>query len=266
MYHRWSLGGLKPKRPIRILGRRICLLEFSEIRTLVGPLMEIPEVVGLCLMGSYAAGDANELSDLDIGVFFEDGAVPLPEIAWPFAHDLWLADREKRTAWAKDGGWQASAFLPALMLYDRDGRAEGMLKGIIAAKNFSPALRFYKWDMYLNSLYRSLKYGRKGCDYGFRACAAESVLKYTEALFFHNRLVEPLPGREMASLKRLSDRVIADDGRQMDLLFEILKTGSCAAQAALFSNVEPFLASCGLDGVVGGWEGLIHLEIGRAGL
>ena len=242
------------------------LLAFSEIRALVGPLMEVPGVAGLCLMGSYAAGDANEMSDLDIGVFFEDDAVPLPEIAWPFAHDLWLVDREKRAAWTKDGGWQASAFLPAIMLYDRDGRAEGMLKKIVAAKNFSPELCFYKWDMYLNDLYRSLKYGRKGCEYGFRACAAESVLKYMEALFFHNRLVEPLPGRERASLKHLTDRVMADDGRQMDLLLEILKTGSPAAQAALFKNVEPFLASRGLGDVVGGWDGLIHLEIGRAGL
>jgi hypothetical protein len=150
------------------------------------------------------------------------------------------------------------------MLYDRGRRAERMLEEIVAAKNISEELRFYKWDMYLNSLYRSLKYERKGCAYGFRACAAESVLKYTEALFFHNRLVEPLPGRERASLKRLSDKVIADDDRQMALLFEILKSGSPNAQAELFSQVEPFLAARGLAGVVGGWDGLIHLEIERA--
>ncbi len=239
------------------------MIEMDSIRALVEPLMTVPQVVGLCLMGSYAAGDANETSDLDIGVFFEEGAVPLPAISWPFAHDLWLIDREKRADWGKNGGWQASAFLHAVMLFDRGGRAEKMLDAIIAAKSFSKDLRFYKWDMYLNALYRSLKYGRKGCAYGFRACAAESVLKYMEALFFHNRLVEPLPGRERASFKRLTDKVTGDD-RQMELLYEILTTGSPAAQIALFELAEPFLEACGLAGVVAGWEGLIHLEIGRA--
>jgi len=92
------------------------------------------------------------------------------------------------------------------------------------------------------------------------------VLKYWEALFFHNRLVEPLPGRERASLRRVRDKVIADDERQMELLLEILKSGSTAAQAELFSLVEPFLESRGLQSVIDGWEGLIHLEIGRLAL
>lgn len=240
------------------------MLDFNEIRALVAPYMEVSGIVGLCLMGSYAAGDADGTSDLDIGVFFEDGAVPLPAIEWPFAHDLWLIDRKSREDWGKSGGWRASAFLPAIMLYDRDGRAERMREDIVAAKNFSEELRFLKWDMYLNSLYRSLKYERKGCDYGFRACAAESVLKYAEALFFHNRLVEPLPGRERASLRRLSDRVIGNDEEQMTLLLEILRTGSPAAQVRLFSQVEPFLGARGLRGVIDGWEGLIYLEIKRA--
>lgn len=240
------------------------MLNLAEIRTLVTPYMDVPEVAGLCLMGSYSAGDANETSDLDIGVFFENEAVSLPRINWPFAHDLWLVDREKRTNWSTTGGWQASAFLSAIMLYDRDGAADRMLNQIIAAKHDSEDLTFFKWDMYLNALYRSLKYDRKTCEYGFRACAAESVSKYMDALFFHNRLVAPLPGRERASLKRLYDKVIADDDRQMALLLEILKSGSPAAQVALFCMVEPYLAARGLQGVIDGWEGLIHLEIERA--
>ena len=70
------------------------MLTNDQILELIRPYMDAQSVVGLCLMGSYAAGDANELSDLDIGVFFEDEEVELPELNWPFAHDLWLIDRK----------------------------------------------------------------------------------------------------------------------------------------------------------------------------
>lgn len=239
------------------------MLDLDEIRALVAPLMKVPEVTGLSLMGSYAAGDANETSDLDIGAFFEGDAVELPALSWPIAHDLWIADRKNREKWGREGVWQASAFLPAQMLFDRDGRAERMLEAIIAVNGFSDERRFYLWDMYLNSLYRALKYHRKGCEYGFRACAAESALKYMEALFYHNGFVAPLPGRERASLKRISDKVIEDDDRQVALLLRILRDGSVETQAELFAHVEPYLAFRGLQSVIDGWEGLIHLEIGR---
>ena len=238
------------------------MLNIPQICQMTAPLMDCADVIGLCLMGSYAAGDANELSDLDIGVFFEDEATALPEISWPFAHDLWIIDRNHREKWSRECGWQASAFLWARMLYDRDGRAEQYLQKIITAKEPSRALLAERWDDYLNGLYRSLKYHRKGVEHGHRACAAESVLRFCEALFWENGFVAPLPGRELVSMARLHLRVMPDD-EQMVLLTQILRDGDPDTQAALFAHTEAFLIARGYQFLLDAWEGLIHLEIGR---
>lgn len=240
------------------------MLTLEEIRDIIHPLTECEEVAGLCLMGSYAAGDANELSDLDIGVFFRDEITNLPEVKWPFAHDLWLVGRENRQRWSREGGWQASAFLSAQMLFDREGKAADDLYQIISAKDRTLETRAECWDGYLNGLYRSLKYRRKAREYGHRACAAESVLYFAKSLFLENGYVAPLPGRERAAMWRIHDKPIAGDDQQMELLTQILRDGSAEAQSALFAVAEPFLIKQGLGFVIDAWEGLLHLEIQRA--
>ncbi|MCL2057798.1 MAG: nucleotidyltransferase domain-containing protein [Oscillospiraceae bacterium] len=242
------------------------MLDLPQINKIVEPLLECDEVIGLCLMGSYSAGDANELSDLDIGVFFQENVTALPKIDVPCAYDYYLLgiNERKQLNMHCEWNWRASAFLSAKILFDRNGQAKKFIEEIIKAKNYNEELRREQWDRYLNGLYRSLKYHRKNVEYGHLACAAESVLAYFEALYFDNELVAPLPGREQASLWRLYKKPIKDDFIQMNLLTQILRDGSTKSQSELFSYAEPYIIEQGMAEVIDAWEGLIHLEIDRA--
>ena len=41
---------------------------------------------------------------------------------------------------------------------------------------------------------------RKDAEYGYLVCTAESMLAFMDALYYENKLVASLPGREQASL------------------------------------------------------------------
>jgi len=53
---------------------------FNEIRNLITPVLELYHVKSAYLFGSYARGEANETSDVDLFVVFDNDEISLFEV------------------------------------------------------------------------------------------------------------------------------------------------------------------------------------------
>lgn len=54
---------------------------FNEIRNLITPVLELYHVKSAYLFGSYARGEANETSDVDLFVVFDNDEISLFEVS-----------------------------------------------------------------------------------------------------------------------------------------------------------------------------------------
>jgi len=237
------------------------ILTIDDIRTKTAIYMDNPDVQGVCLLGSYAAGSADKFSDIDICVFFADEVTILPNVAWPIACDLWLLDRTNRQRIITEGGWEAASFFSAQVLHDRCNVVEGYVREMIQMKHKADDLRS-RWDAYLNDFYRSLKYRRKGNVYAQRACAAHSVMFFMRAYFGQNQIIDPLPGLDQFGLRFIQDKIMPDNDL-IDIHTKILCEADAASQAKLFFAVEKYLTHHKLNDVIDDWNGQLHLEVDR---
>lgn len=55
----------------------------SELRDMIVPLLPKHDMASACLFGSYARGEADEASDIDVLLVGNQGFRPLAYSAWP---------------------------------------------------------------------------------------------------------------------------------------------------------------------------------------
>ncbi len=244
-------------------------------RRLVRHATAHPDVVGLVLTGSRAAGAfVRPDSDWDVRLVVGDDAPPdvVAALAVGRGARVEVAVHPLRvfTALAEPRGesaWDRYSFTHARVVVDKlDGRIRQLVadKGVLpaaAAAAIAPAAL----DAYVNAWYRSLKNARAGLVLEARLDAVEGLPPLLTAVFAIHGRVRPFNrclGWELRGFP-LPDPELAPD-RFLPRLEAVVADAALDAQAALFRDVEAVARRHGLGHVLDAWEpDLARLRSGR---
>ena len=242
---------------------------------LVARLREDVDVIGAVLTGSRGRGAfVHAESDWDLRIFAEGApsareryatghgsvveAVVMPRRA---LEDL--ADPTSAMAWDR------YSYVHAAVVVDRTG---GMFETAIAGMETLSAesarsIASLSLDDYINSFFRSLKNDRAGLIAESHLDAGESLSPLLTTLFAIHGRVRPFNkflGWELETHPLPGDRWTA--ASLLPRLVEIQSTGTVAAQARLFRDLETVARDAGLGEVIDSWEpDVLWLRSGIAG-
>jgi hypothetical protein len=224
-----------------------------------------PEIIGLLLSGSLAAGMSYPDSDYDVIYVLTDEAHTQYSVEnnWPKlgvnAHTskpkhLWhdCPHGLRTAAEIGDGSYTESE-----VLLDKTGalvELHAMLTFMPEAKAKEVVEKSY--DAYLNGLMRSCKAWRRGNDLGARVMAAESATWLLHTLFALERRWRPWNDRLPVKLAQL-DGQGWQPGELRTILLDLIAHGEPRRQQAIAQRVIPLLRARGFEHVYNGWNGEI---------
>ncbi len=214
-----------------------------ELQELVERARNDPEAVGLVLIGSYAAGTADDESDLDVLYVRRSG--PLPERERRGRLELIPTSLEELNA-VQD--WFKPALAHARVLLDETGDVS---KAVEASQRVSREETAELYDSYLNDFYRSLKAWRRGNELAARVEAGRSLRFLGELLFALDGSRAPYP-------KEWTGRL----GDLEALILEVARTADPSRQRELQARVRDLAAAKGFAEVYDGWYGEIDRVMG----
>ena len=207
-----------------------------ELHALLERARNDPEAVGLVLIGSYAAGTADDESDLDVLYVLRSG--PLPEREREGRVELIPTSVEKlRSA----SSWELPALAHARVLMDETGEIAAVVD---AARRVGRDELAELYDNYLNDFYRSLKAWRRGRELGARVKSSRSLWWLGQFLLALDGLRAPYPGAWTGLLGDLEP-----------LMLEVARTSDPRRQQELQARVERIAAEHGFRDVYDAWNG-----------
>jgi hypothetical protein len=206
-----------------------------ELRELVAEAEADPEAIGVVLFGSFAAGSADEESDLDVWYVVRSAPAPRSRRGRLELIPTTLDGLRDAPAWLKP----AQAYSD--VLWDPGGEVAPVLA---AAQTVSREEAAELYDGYLNDLYRSLKAWRRGQELAARVECGRS-LRYVGELLF------ALDGRRAPYPKEWGGRL----GELEPLVLEVARTAEPAAQQRLCRAIVELAAARGYADVYDAWDG-----------
>jgi uncharacterized protein DUF4037 len=217
-----------------------------------------PEIIGLLLSGSLAAGMIHPESDYDVIYVLTDDANTWPERG-AGAHtskskDLWHDCPRGLRAAAEIGD---GSYTESELLLDKTGEL-AELHALLAIMPEAKAKEVVEksYDSYLNGLMRSCKAWRRGNDLGARIMAAESATWLLHTLFALERRWRPWNDRLPAKLAQL-DPQGWHPGELRSLLLDLISQGDPRRQQAIAQRVIALLRARGFGHVYDDWHGEI---------
>jgi len=220
-----------------------------------------PNIVGLILTGSRAAGPVTRFSDYDVRVIVKDRVVNRYTRRFPRRSsglDVAVGGERGFAGHAALGSpmeWDGYAFAHAKVLLDRSGRIARLSK----EKGRVPRALLRKYvsrnlDGYINAVYRSLKAHRDRNLLASHLEASQSLPLLLNVLF-------GVEGRRTPYAKYLEWELAMFPLLRLPLsktvflrrFHQVLSTGGPGAQRALFVAVERSLRRSGFGGVFDGW-------------
>jgi hypothetical protein len=231
--------------------------------TLVREAREDPEVVGLLMGGSRAAGCADDCSDYDLSIVLTDAAYDARSATGESLHvrarkgdprdRIYTCVRDLRNV-AKTPGWWTPGYATTRVLLDKTGAVADALAAIVALpEDQARAMAAAGFDGYLNGFYRSLKAWRRGNEVGARLEAAESIMFLIRTLFALAGRWPPYHDRLIGQIHRLAGLGWSPDAL-LEMIRAILATADPTLQQRLEAEVETLLRARGFGSVVDGWE------------
>ena len=233
----------------------------EEYLALLRSARQDPNIVGLILTGSRAAGPVTRFSDYDVRVIVKDRVANRYRRRFPRrSSGLDVAvggekEFERHAALGSPMEWDGFAFARAKVLLDRSGRIARLAK----EKGRVPRARLRTYvsrnlDGYINAVYRSLKAHRDGNLLASHLEASQSLPLLLNVLF-------GVEGRRTPYAKYLEWELAKFPLRGLPLsrpvllrMFrQVLTTGSPTAQRTLFVTVERNLRRSGFGAIYDGW-------------
>jgi hypothetical protein len=224
-----------------------------------------PEIIGLLLSGSLAAGMIHPESDYDVVYVLTDQAHARYSAGnnWPKlganahtskAKDLWHdCPRGLRTAAEIGDG----SYTESEVLLDKTGEL-AELHALLAYMPEPKAKEVVEksYDGYLNGLMRSCKAWRRGNELGARVMAAESATHLLHTLFALERRWRPWNDRLPIKLALL-DGQGWQPGELHTILLDLIAHGEPRRQQAIARRVIALLRARGFGQVYDDWNGEI---------
>lgn len=210
----------------------------EPLRPLLAQSESDPNVVGVLLKGSRAAGTESESSDWDLVVVLAEGE---PEHTKRGDLDvLWTTLERLRNAPA----YEKPAIAYARVLLDKTGDVEAAIE---QARSIDRDELAELYDSYLNDVYRSLKSWARGRELGARVKAGRSLWWLGDFLIGLGGARAPYPGAWEGLL-----------GDVEPLVLEVARSGGDPrSQQRLQRAVEAIAAAHGFRDVYDAWEGEI---------
>jgi hypothetical protein len=237
----------------------------ANIQAFIDEANADPDVVGLLLGGSLAAGAIHPESDYDIAYVVTDEAYARYEATdtWPHrgvhvqtpkAKDLWHESLRGLHAAVEVG---TGDYVDSEVLLDKTGELAGLLEAIQHMTEERARREVVeRYNAYLNSLMRSCKAWRRGNDLGARVMAAESALCLLHTLFALERRWRPWNDRLWVKLQQL-DRQGWAPGELRGILLDLISDGDPYRQQAIARRVIALLRERGFGYVYDDWNGEI---------
>jgi hypothetical protein len=221
-----------------------------------------PDVVGLVLTGSMAAGIPSPWSDYDVRLVLRDdvddaaidryASADFPNVDLGV---MTLRDFAGSAAWGSAFAWDRYAFFNARVVLDRTGTLQGLVDAIgRIPPEHQESYTAQVLDAFINSVYRTLKCQRRGNDLCVRLEAAEAVHNALHAIFAFEGRLKPYPNRLAHDLRisPLAAFPIPGDAL-LQILAAILKDGDVAALQRLFVTVMEQARDRGYGEAVDDW-------------
>jgi predicted nucleotidyltransferase len=205
------------------------------LRPILAEAERDPNVIGVFLKGSRAAGTHDEESDWDLVVVTRDGE---PSHGKQGALDVLRTTLERLRSAPK---YELPAIAHARVLLDKTGE---ITRTINDAAQISRDELAELYDSYLNDFYRSLKSWRRGRELAARIKAARSLWWLGEFLL-------GLEGKRAPYAGAWSGRL----GELEPLMLEVARTADPKAQQELQARVEQVATAHGFRDVYDGWTG-----------
>jgi hypothetical protein len=206
-----------------------------------------PSTLGLVLHGSRASGEGRADSDFDlVRVVTEE------EYERRVVHekrgntDVILQTPTRLRRLADERGWWTASFLSAVVLVDKTGEIEGLVRAIVESANEAAYAEVAQaYDGYLNSWVRSLKALRRGDELGGRLHAAQSAVYLLQALFGLEHRWLPYLDRLEPALPEIERAQGWGDGFLRTAVLLLLDSGALAFQLELEASVEALMDARG---------------------
>lgn len=236
------------------------------IQALIAEAAADPHVIGLVLTGSRSIGATGPDSDYDVVFVVTDEALARYEETKSFpprgstlpstisTRDMWNESPHSLQPENVVAGVMPT-WAEARILYDRSGETERIFAPLrfFAAGQVKKCIASF-YDAYLNSFYRSLKWGRRDNTLGGRLEAAESMTYLLHLLFALEHRWRPYSSRLIFHLHHLAGQGW-QSGELDAFLLDLISTGNPTQQQALMRRVAALLAERGFAHVYDDWEG-----------
>lgn len=221
-----------------------------------------PDVVGLVLTGSMAAGSPLPWSDYDVRLILRDGVDDAAIDRYASADfpnvDLGvmtLRDFAGSAAWGSAFAWDRYAFFNARVVLDRTGRLQGLADAIgRIPPEHQESFTTEMLGGFINGVYRALKCQRRGNDLCVRLEAAEAVHYGLHVIFALEGRLKPYPNRLAHDLRisPLAAFPIPGDAL-LQILAAIINDGDVAALQRLFATVMDQARDRGFGEAIDDW-------------
>lgn len=246
-------------------------------RALLAYAEQDDDVLALFVFGSRGRDDgmADARSDYDVAVVLKEGLDVLRTFdeRWPYVHGAAVEVARSTLSELREHGEYGTATACARSQYAHVrllvDKTDGDVRAVLAEKQRIPTgvrerVVREALDAYVNSTYRSLRYGMVGARGGARLDAAESIPHLLTAVFAMAGRVRPFNKYLAAELRRqpLGDGAWAADAFPERLMAVL--AGDVDEQRALFGAVEETAREQGFGDVIAAWEPGVALLRGDA--
>ncbi len=237
-----------------------------QLQALLAYAREDADVIGLFVFGSRGRDDGlpDARSDYDVAVVLRDGDGVLETFdqRWPYVHGApvevarsTLSGLRQHGDYGTPSAWARYQYVRVKLLVDKTGEVEAVLREKRRVPDeVRDRLVRDELDNYINSTYRSLRYGMVGSEEGARLDAAESLPYLLTAVFALDGRVRPFNKYLGAELRQepLTDGAWEAE-RFLGRLTAVL-AGDVEEQHALFRDVDRVARQRGFGDAIDEWE------------
>lgn len=234
----------------------------EHFQKLVEEAKDDEKVIGFFLSGSRGKNRQTKYSDYDIEVIVEDKAADeykkkyKKKVKPLFGFSIFsLSEFKKHAEMGSDLEWRRPGYAHIKAIIDKNNK----IQKIIDEKSQIPKNKLKKYisgmlDLYINSLYRSLKCFRDGSIVGARFEAAHSIHPLMCAIYALDERMAPYYKYFEWELEKHPLKKFPMNGNEIiKITLKILETGDAETQRKLFKTVENTFRKNGYGEVFDAW-------------
>lgn len=235
----------------------------EDIKRMLMPNSENPDLLGILLMGSISADAYDSKSDIDLLAIYDkkkpDLIVPETSMKW----DIDYMTKEEILN-IDESDWRANSFLTAKVLIDKMGCLNDTIYSICSLDKLTEQQMKNRVSgslgAYLNAFYRSMKAKRRNNRLGALLEASDSIRYLIFCLYSFNSLIPPYEDRIEATIDMVKELPMEREDLCL-IITQIAETADREKQSVLFKAVEKFFRKAGYDHDFDEWGDMLYNEL-----